>query len=110
MKKILLLSVIPLVLFTACSEDTEQEKAQKKAAAEGFNILMDLGKMAQEGSTDQELQNTALDRIANGLGAITEGTDAELTDEEKKALKEGAGLLKDGAEGLKEEALKAIKE
>ena len=109
MKKILLLSVIPLVLFTACSDDTEQEKAQKKAAAEGFNILMDLGKMAQEGSTDQALQNAALDKVVNGLENITEGSEAELSDEEKQALRDGAGLLKDGAQGLKEEALKAIK-
>ena len=109
MKKIILLALIPVFLLAACGEETEQEKAQKKAAVEGFNILKDLGKMAQEGSSDQELQNTALDRIAESLGKVVEGSEAELTDEEKQALKDGASLLKDGAKGLKDEALKALR-
>ena len=65
--------------------------------------------MAQEGSTDQELQNTALDRIAESLGNVVEGSEAELTVEEKQALKDGVSMLKDGAKGLKDEALKALR-
>ena len=107
-KKLLLISLMSFSLLSACGEQTEQEKAQKSAIFEGISILHDMGKMAQEGASDQEIQNATIERVTKSLSTVTDGTSAELTEKEKKALSESAELLKDGAKGLKEEAEKAI--
>jgi len=107
MKKIIISSILVLILL-GCGAETEEEKNQQKAVMKGMDILYNLGKESQDGASDEEIQNSALDKVVTGLSDIMDDSTTPLTDEEKKSLKDSADLLKDSAKGLKEEVVKAL--
>ena len=107
MKNIIMSSMVALILV-GCGAGTEEEKNQEKAVVKGLDILYNLGKQSQEGASDEEVQNSGLDQVAKGLGDLLDDSKTPLSEEEKKSLQDGANLLKDGAKGLKEEAIKAL--
>lgn len=108
--KTVLTSIFIVLLFQGCGAETEQEKNQQKAVEKSIGILYDLGKMSQDGASDQEVQNSGIDKVLKGLEEIGDESKTPLTEEEKKLLEEGGDLLKDDAKGLKQELLKALKE
>ena len=111
MKKIQLISFILIsgLLITSCGQ-TEEEKNQMKALWDGFNMMKDIGDIWNSEGTEQEKQNEAIDRMAKGFWDMMDGSDEELTDEEKEALMQWANMLKDWGKGLKDEMDKVLTE
>ncbi len=100
MKKILSIGIVLAVTIslTACG-DTPEEKNQKIAAKEGLKALMDLGKMAQKGASDEDLGKAAIDKFVSGVDKLEGKNGEKITKEEQAKLKEG---LNEGMDFMKE--------
>ena len=108
MKKVaIMMALVSTLALSACGIDTTKMSAIK----EGVDMAKQIGEVGnQEGMTDQEKQNAAIDIFAGGIGEMMDGSEEELTDEEKAALMQGADMLKDNGAGVKAELDRQLEE